>query len=171
MNQYITLLFSLLAEFFLPPRTQPPGAGDRPPRSPACPRAWSQRGAGFTGLSRLARLEADDCSSGSPDSERRMAGRTSSWPVARGPVPRDRSLSENRTPTKAVFRADRRMARDRPSPYGKRHAFFIRSAGACPPQSEDPRKKRTKPQAVFPIEARRGTGPRPTVKGRRPCKP
>ncbi len=36
MNQYITLLFSLLAEFFLPHRTQPPGAGDRPSRSPAC---------------------------------------------------------------------------------------------------------------------------------------
>ena len=38
MYQYITLLFSLLAEFFLPHRTQPAGAGDIPPRSPACPR-------------------------------------------------------------------------------------------------------------------------------------
>ena len=129
MNQYITLLFSLLAEFFLPPRTQPPGAGDRPPRSPACPRAWSQRGAGFP---RLARLEAGDCSSGSPEPERRMARRTSSGPVARGPVPRERSLSENRTPTQAVFRADRSIARDRPSPYGKRHAFFTVARGFVP---------------------------------------
>ena len=55
MNQYITLLFSLLGEFFLPHRTQPPGAGDRPPRSPAI---------------------SSDCSSGSPDPERRMARRT-----------------------------------------------------------------------------------------------
>ena len=38
MNQYITLLFSLLAEFFLPYRTQPSGAGGRPPRSHVCPR-------------------------------------------------------------------------------------------------------------------------------------
>ena len=46
-----------------------------------------------------------------------MARSTSSGPVARGPVPRERSLSENRTPTRAVFRADRSIARDRPSPY------------------------------------------------------
>ena len=71
MNQYITLLFSLLAEFFS--ATQNPfrarSAGDRPPRSFTCPR---------------------DCSSGGPDPERCMARKTPSGPVARGPVPRDR---------------------------------------------------------------------------------
>ena len=39
--------------------------------------------------------------------------------VARGPVPRERSV-------------DRSMARDRPSPYGDGVAFFYRSAVACP---------------------------------------
>ena len=42
---------------------------------------------------------------------------------------------------------------------------LARSAGACPPRSSDPREKRTPAKAVFPIEARRGTGPRPTVNG------
>ena len=79
--------------------------------------------------------------------------------------PRAFDLRENRAPPQAVFRADRGMARDRPSPYGKRHAFFNRSAGACPPRSFDPRENRTPANAVFPTEARRGTGPRPTVKG------
>ena len=37
MNQYITLLFSLLAEFFAT-QNPTPGAGDMLPRSPACPR-------------------------------------------------------------------------------------------------------------------------------------
>ena len=41
----------------------------------------------------------------------------------------------------------------------------IRSAGACPPRSFDPRENRTQTKAVFPIEAWRGTGPRPTVSG------
>ena len=59
MNQYITLLFSLLAEFFLPYRTQPPDAGDRPPRSLACP---------------------SDCSSGAPAPERRMEREPSPGP-------------------------------------------------------------------------------------------
>ena len=41
------------------------------------------------------------------------------------------------------------------------------SAGACPPRSLALREKCTQPQAVsLSIEARRGTGPRPTVKGR-----
>ena len=34
---------------------------------------------------------AGDRSSGAPAPERRMAKRAPSWPVARGPVPRDRS--------------------------------------------------------------------------------
>ena len=77
-----------------------------PPRSLACPR---------------------DCSSGSPDPERRMERRTHPGLVARGPVPRDRST-------------------------------YAKNA------------RRPRPFSV-PIEARRGTGPRPTVKRRRPCKP
>ena len=44
--------------------------------------------------------------------------------VARGPVPRDRPV-------------DRSMARDRPSPYGKRGRSGPRSAGACPPRSSE----------------------------------
>ena len=36
-------------------------------------------------------IGAGDCSSGAPAPERRMERRTSPWPVARGPVPRDRS--------------------------------------------------------------------------------
>ena len=36
-----------------------------------------------------------------------------------------------------------------PSPYGKRHAFFPRRAGACPPRVLDPREKRTQTNAVF----------------------
>ena len=59
MNQYIILLFFLLVEFFLPHRTQPPVARDRPSRSHACPRAWSQSGAGFTRFTGLARDEQD----------------------------------------------------------------------------------------------------------------
>ena len=35
------------------------------------------------------------------------------------------------------------------TPYGKRHAFFPRSAGACPPRVLDPREKRTPTNAVF----------------------
>ena len=45
-------------------------AGACPPRSLACP---------------------SDCSSGAPAPERRMERRTPPWPVARGPVPRERS--------------------------------------------------------------------------------
>ena len=74
--------------------------------------------AGFTRLSRLARLGAENCSSGAPDPER-----------------------------------------------VKRGCLIYRSAGACPPRAPDPREKRTQTNAVFPIEAWRGTGPRPTVKG------
>ena len=43
---------------------------------------------------------------------------------------------------------------------------FHRSAGACPPRSFDLRGNRPPTNAVFlSIEARRGTGPRPTVNG------
>ena len=148
MNQYITLLFSLLADFFaiqdptaparetdLRVRPRAPEPGAREEQGHACQDDQVFLIVPLTRFPRLARLEAGDCSSGSPEPERRMARRTSSGPVARGPVLRERSLSENRTPTKAVFRADRSIARDRPSPYGKRHAFFHRSAGACPPRS------------------------------------
>ena len=103
MNQYITLLFSLLADF-LPPRTQPPPARETGLRvRPRAPEPGAREAQGhacqddqvflivpLTGLSRLARLEAGDCSSGAPAPERRMARRTSSGPVARGPVPRER---------------------------------------------------------------------------------
>ena len=41
--------------------------------------------------------------------------------VSRGPVPRERWIA-------------RAMARDRPSPYDERKAYFHRSAGACPPR-------------------------------------
>ena len=93
--------------------------------------------------------------------------------------PRSFDLREKRTPAKAIPRSDQGMARDRPSPYGKRHAFFHRSAGACPPRSFpflarsagacpprlfDLREKRTPARAVsLSIVAWRGTGPRPTV--------
>ena len=40
------------------------------------------------------------------------------------------------------------MARDRPSPYGKRHAFFNRSAGDRPPRSHDLHENRTPANAV-----------------------
>ena len=43
MNQYITLLFSLLAEFFLPHRTQPPARETGPrvrPRAPEMSRIY-----------------------------------------------------------------------------------------------------------------------------------
>ena len=49
----------------------------------------------------------------------------------------------------------------------KSTAASYRSAGACPPRSPDLRENGTLAKAVSPTEARRGTGPRPTVKGRR----
>ena len=55
------------------------------------------------------------------------------------------------------------VVRDRLSPNGQERGRLIyRSAGACPPRSQDPREKRT-PTNFSPIEAWRGTGPRPTV--------
>ena len=113
-------------------------------------------------------IGAGDRSSGAPAPERRIGKRTPAWPVARGPVPRDRprapetvvrerllpngalggepclarsagacpprsfDLRENRPPAKAVFRFDRGMARDRPSPYGKLHAFLTVARGPVP---------------------------------------
>ena len=41
-------------------------------------------------------IGAEDCSSGAPAPERRIARRTASGPVARGPVPRDLSQNEKR---------------------------------------------------------------------------
>ena len=73
----------------------------------------------LTRFPRLARLGARDCSSGSPDPERRI----------------------------------------------ERKTFLARSAGACPPRASDLRENRTPTNAVSSTEARRGTGPRPTVKG------
>ena len=49
--------------------------------------------------------------------------------------------------------------------HGEENPFRARSAGACPPRLLDPRENRTPTNAVFPIEAWRGTGPRPTVNG------
>ena len=90
----------------------------------------------------------------------RMGRRNLSGPVARGPVPRDRTIcAKNHPPAKAVSRSDRGTARDRPSPYGPRHVFSPRSA--------DPRENRPRPRPFsVQTEARRGTGPRPTVSGK-----
>ena len=85
--------------------------------------------------------------------------------VARGPVPRDHTTRAKnaRKPTPFLVSTEaRRGTGPRPTGNG---TFFYRSAGACPPRSHDPRKKRTQTQALSPIEAWRGTGPRPTVKG------
>ena len=72
----------------------------------------------------------------------------------------------------------RAMARDRPSPYGE-GGVFSRSAGACPPRSFKspfftvargpvPRDPSNEEETFFPQRERwRGTGPRPTMKGRR----
>ena len=75
--------------------------------------------------------------------------------VARGPVPCERP------------RAPKTVVRERLIPNGawRGEPFLARSAGACPPRSFDLRENRTPTNAVFPTEARRGTGPRPTVKG------
>ena len=45
----------------------------------------------------------------------------------------------------------------------KSTAASYRSAGACPPRSSNLREKRMSAKAFSPVEARRGTGPRPTV--------
>ena len=50
--------------------------------------------------------------------------------------------------------------------HGEANPFRARSAGACPPRSPGLRENRTSAKAVSPTEARRGTGPRPTVKYR-----
>ena len=132
----------------LGPRDKPfraRSAGACPPRAHTCP---------------------SDRSSGAPAPERRMAKRTPSGPVARGPVPRDLSTRTE------IARQPTPFPRPR---HGEGQAlalrykgrFFHRSAGACPPRSFDPRENRTPTNAVFPTEARRGTGPRPTVKRRR----
>ena len=87
--------------------------------------------------------------------------------VARGPVPRERP------------RAPEIVVRDRLIPKRQDQAILPyrgmsarpphnRSAGACPPRSFDLRENRTQTQAVSPIEARRGTGPRPTVTTEQP---
>ena len=94
-----------------------------------------------------------------------------SGPVARGPVPRnrpiyaktehqsvvrDRQIPNRRELALSHYRGDERtraqgLARDRPSPYGdKGDGLMYRSAGACPPQSLDPRKNRTPAKAVSP---------------------
>ena len=90
MNQYITLLFSLLAEFFA---TENPTRW-RGRQAPAFARV-PQRGAGFgAGFSRFSRLEAGDRSSGAPAPERFKSEAASST-VARGPVPRERSREKH----------------------------------------------------------------------------
>ena len=101
-------------------------AGACPPRSPACP---------------------NDCSSGSPDPERIMARRNPSGPVARGPVPRDRSTRAKnaRQPTVSLPTAARRGTGPRPTVSS---TFFYRSAGACPPRSFDLREKRTQAKVI-----------------------
>ena len=89
--------------------------------------------------------------------------------------PRSFDLREKRTPTNR-FPPDRGTARDRPSPYGEGGRFFHRSAGALGchtriragfPRDRTPYAKNARqPTVSLPIEARRGTGPRPTGKWR-----
>ena len=122
-------------------------------------------------ISKISKIGARDCSSGSPDPER-VKRAAASPTVARGPVPRDhttyaktaRRLRPFLVPTEAW-----RGPVPRPTVSS---TLFYRSAGACPPRSFDLRKNRTPTKAVsLPTEAWRGTGPRPTVKRRRSCKP
>ena len=62
-----------------------------------------------------------------------MARSTPSWPVARGPVPRDRCLAR-RTPSRPVARGP--VPRERFVPEAWRGKLILaRSAGACPPRS------------------------------------
>ena len=110
--------------------------------------------------------------------------------------PRSPDLRENRTPATALSRADRGMARDRPSPYGEGGRFFPVARGPVPrekmhrntvargpvprdrntlttvargpvPRDRQTRAKTERQPRLFPgqIEAWRGTGPRPTVRG------
>ena len=97
-----------------------------------------------------------------------MTRRTPSGPVARGPVPRERT----------IYAKNARQPTPFPRPrHGEGQAlalrykarFFNRSAGACPPRSPDLREKRTPTNAVSSTEAWRGTGPRPTVNGDGPA--
>ena len=83
-------------------------------------------------------------------------GEAASTTVARGPVPRDLPV-------------DRSMARDRPSPYEEGEAPLTTVAGGAVPRERTTRAKTARRPRPFlvPIEAWRGTGPRPTVKGRR----
>ena len=131
-------------------------AGACPPRSLACPRAWSQIGAGFTRFTRLARLGAGDCSSGSPDPERRMARRTPSGPVARGPVPREHPTRAKNARQPSLF-PDRGTARDRPSPYGKRHVVLTVARGPVP-RDRSTRAKNARRLTPFPSRSRHGEG-------------
>ena len=82
--------------------------------------------------------------------------------VARGPVPHNRWSARART-----------MARDRPSPYDETEAASSTVARGPVPRDRSIYAKTARRPRPFPvpIEARRGTGPRPTVKQRRPCIP
>ena len=116
----------------------------------ACP-SPCQTGAGFTRFTRFARLGAGDCSSGSPDPERRRIRRSCPTEGMRARVPQG-------------------TARDRPSPYDKRHVVFTVARGPVPRDRPTRAKNARQPrQFLVPIEAWRGTGPRPTVKERQPC--
>ena len=57
--------------------------------------------------------------------------------VARGPVPRDRSIIAARGPGHRELSIIPGTAGDRPPPYGIRSGFFHRSARACPSRSLD----------------------------------
>ena len=88
--------------------------------------------------------------------------------------PRSFDLRENPTPAKAVFRADRGMARDRPSPYVKGRRFFTVARGPGPREKTHRNtvargpvpRERWNTRTLLSTQAWRGTGPRPTVKGR-----
>ena len=86
---------------------------------------------------------------------------------ASGFPPRSLDLRENRTQTQAVSRADRGMARDRPSPYDETEAASSTVARGPVPRDRTTRANIVHRPRLFllPIEAWRGTGPRPTACG------
>ena len=136
-------------------------AGDRPPRSLECANALIGPG--------MARDRP------SPYGEGGGAPRKNApaYRSAGACPPRSPDLRENRTQPN-IFRVDRSMARDRPSPYGeggaapRKNASEYRSAGACPPRSFDLRENRPPTNAIF--RADRGMArdrPSPYGEGRR----
>ena len=95
------------------------------------------------------------------------------WPVARGPVPRDRSTRAKTARRPRPFPGPIEARRGTgPRPTRKEGGLDNRSAGACPPRSHDPRENRTPTKAI--PRADRGTArdrPSPYEEGRPPPQP